>query len=126
MAGDVIKFALLGLGPGGVYALLALGVVLVYRGSGVVNFAGGGFALFGAAVFFEFRDDLTTGGAIAVGVAAAAVLGALVQLLIYEAHAPRFASCEGGSNAWCAGRRPRRSGDPIWAEFEVCAALPSP
>ena len=44
------KFFLLGLGSGAIYALVALGIVLVYRGSGVVNFAHGVFALTGAAL----------------------------------------------------------------------------
>ena len=82
MLGDVLKYALLGLGPGGVYALLALGIVLVYRGSGVVNFAAGGFALFGAAFFLELRDSMPTFVAIALATLATAVLGAAVQLLL--------------------------------------------
>ena len=35
---DLIRFALLGLGTGGIYALLGLGLVVIYRGSGVINF----------------------------------------------------------------------------------------
>jgi ABC-type branched-subunit amino acid transport system ATPase component/ABC-type branched-subunit amino acid transport system permease subunit len=50
---EFIQFAILGLGLGGIYALLAQGVVLVYRASGVLNLAHGGFALFGAFAFFE-------------------------------------------------------------------------
>ena len=37
MANDILRFAILGLGAGAVYAITALGVVLVYRGSGVVE-----------------------------------------------------------------------------------------
>ena len=36
MLSDLLRFSLLGLGPRAVYALLAIGVVVVYRGSGVV------------------------------------------------------------------------------------------
>jgi ABC-type branched-subunit amino acid transport system ATPase component/branched-subunit amino acid ABC-type transport system permease component len=79
---DIARFALLGIGTGGIYALLAIGIVLIYRGSGVVNFANGGFALVGAACYFDFRDELGALGAIVVGVAACAFLGALVQLII--------------------------------------------
>src|SRR5436305_100352 len=67
---DFLKFFLLGLGAGGIYALLALGIVLVYRGSGIVNFASGGMALFGASVFVETRDSVGTPAAVVIGVVA--------------------------------------------------------
>ena len=76
------KFFLLGLGSGAIYALVALGIVLVYRGSGVVNFAHGVFALTGAGVFTEVRDSLGTAGAVALGVAAGATAGAVVNLAV--------------------------------------------
>ena len=79
---DALKFFLIGLGTGAVYALAALGIVLVYRGSGVVNFAHGAMALIGAATFVELRESLTTPGAIASGVAITMVIGALVHLVI--------------------------------------------
>ena len=78
-----IQFALLGLGLSAVYALLGLGVVLVYRGSGVLNFAHGAFAMFGAYAYYELKGS---GWAffpgLAVAVALTAILGALVHLLI--------------------------------------------
>ncbi|HKE75642.1 MAG TPA: branched-chain amino acid ABC transporter permease/ATP-binding protein [Acidimicrobiales bacterium] len=79
---EFLKFLLLGLGAGGVYALLALGIVLVYRGSGIVNFANGGLALLAAGVFYDTRDSLGTAPSIALSVAAAAAAGALIQVLI--------------------------------------------
>ncbi len=36
---DVIRFAVLGLGLGAIYALAGQGIVVIYRGSGVINFA---------------------------------------------------------------------------------------
>ena len=42
-----------GLGIGALYAMLAAGVVIVYRGSGVINFAHGAFAMYGAFTFDE-------------------------------------------------------------------------
>jgi ABC-type branched-subunit amino acid transport system ATPase component/branched-subunit amino acid ABC-type transport system permease component len=53
---NFLQFVVLGFGAGAAYALLAQGVVLVYRGSGVVNFAHGAIAMFGAYLFYEFRD----------------------------------------------------------------------
>jgi branched-subunit amino acid ABC-type transport system permease component len=46
-----LEFAVLGLGLGAVYALLGQGLVMIYRGSGVVNFAQAGFAVAGAYVY---------------------------------------------------------------------------
>lgn len=60
---------ILGLGLAGVYALVAQGLVLIYRGSGVLNFAHGTFAMVGAYVFYE----ISSGGA----PAAVAILGAV-------------------------------------------------
>lgn len=53
----VLQFALLGLGLGGAYALLALGLVTIYRGTGVLNFGQGAVAMLSAFVFFSLRDD---------------------------------------------------------------------
>ncbi len=56
---DHVQFFLLGLGAGGVYAALALALVIVHRSSGVVNFATGAIALCGAYVYaFLRKGDL--------------------------------------------------------------------
>lgn len=51
-----LLFVLLGLGAGSVYALLALGLVLKYRSTGVVDFAQGAVAMFCAYVFLSLRN----------------------------------------------------------------------
>lgn len=51
-----LLFVLLGLGAGSVYALLALGLVLKYRSAGVVDFAQGAVAMFGAYVYLGLRN----------------------------------------------------------------------
>ncbi len=77
------KFALLGLGLGGIYALAAQGIVLVYRGSGVLNFAHGAMAAVGAFAYVE-ADEAGWGTipSVLAGVLLAAVVGALVHLLV--------------------------------------------
>jgi branched-chain amino acid transport system permease protein len=45
----------LGLGTGALIAVIGIGVVLTYRGSGVVNFANGVVAIFTAYEFFDMR-----------------------------------------------------------------------
>jgi sulfate-transporting ATPase len=78
-----INFFLLGLGSGAAYVLSAQGLVLIYRGSGVVNFASGGYAVIGAYSYFELKDlGLPEVPALVLAVLAAAGTGALTQLLI--------------------------------------------
>ena len=81
---DFIRFALLGLGTGGIYALLGLGLVVIYRGSGVINFAQSGFALVGA--YLTYRLHVLDGHGIFVSLGAAvlccAVLGVAVHWLV--------------------------------------------
>ena len=55
MATDILRFAILGLGAGAVYGVTALGVVLVYRGSGVLNFAHGAVGMVGVFIFYNTR-----------------------------------------------------------------------
>jgi ABC-type branched-subunit amino acid transport system ATPase component/ABC-type branched-subunit amino acid transport system permease subunit len=61
----LLQVILIGLGAGSLYALSALGLVLIFRGSGIVNFAQGGFGLVGAYVYWELhiqRGDGFFGG----------------------------------------------------------------
>ena len=51
---NVILYAALGLGAGALTASIALGVVLIYRGSGVINVAVGAIAMIGAYLFWAF------------------------------------------------------------------------
>ena len=81
---DLVRFALLGLGTGGIYALLGLGLVVIYRGSGVINFAQAWFALVGAYLVYRLQ---VVGRARAVALAgravlACALLGVLVHFLV--------------------------------------------
>lgn len=54
---NIIFFLLAGLGLGSLYALLGGGLVIVYRGSGVINFAQGAFAMYGVFTFDEARRN---------------------------------------------------------------------
>ncbi|WP_043677439.1 ABC transporter permease subunit [Streptomyces xylophagus] len=81
---DVLRFALLGLGLGALYALTAHGIVLVYRGSGVLNFAHGAIGMAGAYVEWELtvNHGVPYWPATACGVLTSAVLGVLTHLLV--------------------------------------------
>ncbi|MEU7816727.1 branched-chain amino acid ABC transporter permease/ATP-binding protein [Pseudonocardia sp. NPDC049154] len=81
---EVLRFILLGLGAGALYVLSATGLVLIYRGSGVVNFAHGAMGMVGAYTFWELSEGAgwpTVPAAIA-GILVSAVLGALTHLLV--------------------------------------------
>lgn len=105
-----ILFLLLGLGAGAVYALLALGLVLKYRSTGVVDFGHGAVAMFIAYVYLGLRStgslelpwpvlphSVSLGGsaigvpaAILISLAYAVVLGLALYIPIYRPlrHAP--------------------------------------
>ena len=79
---DVIRFALLGLGVGAIYALVAQGIVLIYKGSGVLNFAQGAMGMIGAELFYMLVDerDVDWKLAMVVGIGVPALMGAATHL----------------------------------------------
>lgn len=81
---EVWRFAALGLGAGALYALAALGLVLVYRGSGVVNFAQGAMGMVGAYAYFEAAQEhgLSQPVSVLLGLLASALLGAVFHVLV--------------------------------------------
>ncbi len=66
------------------YALSALGLVAVYRGSGVINFASGAMGMLGAYVFWILNDQHNWPVALAIiaGVATSGALGVATHFLI--------------------------------------------
>jgi ABC-type branched-subunit amino acid transport system ATPase component/branched-subunit amino acid ABC-type transport system permease component len=78
---QAVQFAILGLGAGAAYTLLAQGIVLIYRGSGIVNFAHGGIAMF--AAFFCFLTLVQDHGwAVELAIPASVLLAALLGMAI--------------------------------------------
>jgi branched-chain amino acid transport system permease protein len=86
---DVLLFAALGLGAGALIASIALGVVLAYRGSGVINIAVGAMAMVGAYIFWSFRTGyfgfhLSTAPAFVLTTTCMAAIGAGTELLVFR------------------------------------------
>ena len=81
---NLLQFSILGLGLGGAYALLAIGVVTVYRGTGVPNFAQGAMAMISAFVFFKLRDDsgMSTALALPLTILFGVLIGVAFHLLV--------------------------------------------
>ena len=79
-----LEVSLVGLAVGGVYALIALGYVLVCRATRVINFAHGNIMMVGAYFFFTFATllGLPWGLALALTLAAAALFGAGLERLL--------------------------------------------
>jgi ABC-type branched-subunit amino acid transport system ATPase component/branched-subunit amino acid ABC-type transport system permease component len=79
-----LTFALLGLGAGAIYALLGQGLVLIFRGSGILNLAAGAFAMAGGYLYYELHD--LHGHSVAVSMVATvlviAALGVLTDQLL--------------------------------------------
>jgi branched-chain amino acid transport system permease protein len=74
-----------GLAIGGVYALVALGIVLIYRATNVVNFAQGEFSMLGAysLVVLWQGAQLNYFAAIVLALVIMALLGLLFELAVY-------------------------------------------
>lgn len=76
----LLQYALTGLSAGSLYALVALGIVLVYRSTRVLNFAHGDVATFGTFVAFTL---VTRGYSFPVAFSASLLVGAAVAVFFY-------------------------------------------
>lgn len=81
---DLLTFAVLGMGVGAIYGIVAQGLVLVYRASGILNFAQSGFLMIGAYVFYELYvlNGWPYWAALIVTLLACAAMGAAVHLVV--------------------------------------------
>ncbi len=84
---QILLFSLLGLGSGALIAGIALGVVLTYRGSGIINLATGGVAMFAGYAFWALTTDLlhlSTVPALLVSLVIVLALGAAIELVAFR------------------------------------------
>ena len=81
---ELLRFVLLGLAIGSLYAVAAQGIVLVFRASGVVNLALGGFVMFGGYEYYELNQQHDVGkvASLVLVLATGALLGLLVHFAI--------------------------------------------
>lgn len=71
-----------GLGKGAVYALLALGFVIIFKATEVVNFALGSLVLVGGYLVYVLKDTIGWFAAATVGILGAAVAGLLIERIL--------------------------------------------
>ena len=81
---EFIEYSIIGLLSGGVLALIALSFVLVYKGTGVVNFAVGEVMMLGAYLYYaaNVTFGLSPLPAFALALGAIALLAVLVERLV--------------------------------------------
>jgi ABC-type branched-subunit amino acid transport system ATPase component/branched-subunit amino acid ABC-type transport system permease component len=118
-----LVLGVVGLALGSVYAALASGLVVVYKGTGVINFACGAMAAWAAFVFDEFlasgdlvfpvvlihdrihlTDDPTTVMALGVAIGSAVGIAAIAHYLVFRPlrHAPQLARVVAGAGLMLA------------------------
>jgi branched-chain amino acid transport system permease protein len=81
-----------GLSEGSIYSLLALGIVIIYRGTGHLNFAQGEMALFCTYIVYQMGEwGVALGFALVIGLVAGFLLGAATEVALVRPVAKRSA-----------------------------------
>ncbi|MDT0307933.1 branched-chain amino acid ABC transporter permease [Streptomyces sp. DSM 44917] len=77
-----LELLISGVSLGSVYALIALGFVIIYKSTEVVNFAHASLLLAGGYIAVRAQESLGFWGGLLAGVAGAALLGTLLETLV--------------------------------------------
>jgi branched-chain amino acid transport system permease protein len=88
---DFFRYLVIGLGNGAVYAMIALGLVVVYRSTGLLNFAQGELAMFVTFIVWALQDKgLPLWLALLGGVVSGLIIGAvLFRMVVYPVGDPQ-------------------------------------
>ena len=78
----LLSLLLNGLSLGAIYALIALGFVIIFKASEVVTFMQGSLLLLGAYLIARFHEPLGFWGAVALGVGGTALAAVLVERVL--------------------------------------------
>jgi branched-chain amino acid transport system permease protein len=83
---DFVEFSLSGLAVGGIYALTAVGFVIVYKATRIINFAIGEIMMLGAYMFFGFATQamLPMWAAILLALLATGAVAALLERIVFR------------------------------------------
>jgi branched-chain amino acid transport system permease protein len=85
---EILLFILLGLGSGALIAGIALGVVLSYRGSGVINLSVGGIAMLGGYAYWSLNTGkiatLPTWACLVLSLLFVAVVGVVIEFAVWR------------------------------------------
>ncbi|MFD0686718.1 branched-chain amino acid ABC transporter permease [Actinomadura fibrosa] len=77
-----VELVVNGVSVGAVYALIALGFVIIFKATEVVNFAHASLLLVGGYVTAVLHDDIGFLPALGAGIGTAALAGALIEVLV--------------------------------------------
>src|SRR3982074_18095 len=86
-------YTIIGLSPGGSFSLAALGIVLIYRTTGVLNLAHGTMGMFSTFVAWQvfygwqhpgWRGGVQAAGAVGAGLVFAAMLGLFLDFAVFR------------------------------------------
>ncbi|MFH1350598.1 MAG: branched-chain amino acid ABC transporter permease [Pseudomonadota bacterium] len=82
----IIEILFSGLSTGAIYALIALGFVLIFKSTGILNFAQGELCMVGAFVCYSFATLLELPYLISflIAIAVGTLIGALIDILIFR------------------------------------------
>ena len=78
---EFLQLVVVGLSTGSAFALVGMSLVLVYRTTGIVNFAQGVFAVIGGLFTFQLSDDMPLALAALVSVLLAAFLSSILAVV---------------------------------------------
>lgn len=87
---DLLPFIVVGLSSGSVYAIAAMGLVVTYKTSGVVNFAHGALGMVATFVFYSLRVDVELPTALAL-VISVGLVAPVLGLIVHRAVLRRLA-----------------------------------
>src|SRR5687768_5698659 len=81
---DFLQLCFAGLATGALYALVALGFVIIYKATGVINFAQGGLLLLGAYLTYNVHQtwDVPFYLSIVIAMVLCAIVGAAVERVV--------------------------------------------
>lgn len=80
---EFVSYVAIGLGNGAVYAMIAMGLVVIYRSTGLLNFAQGEIAMFTTFLVWTFTEvGLPLGLALVAGMVSGFLIGAVVHQVV--------------------------------------------
>lgn len=81
---NFLLYGLLGLGASAIYAIAAVGIVVIHRGTGTLNFAFGATALMAAEIFISAFNHMPLGLAVLMALLFGVAVNTVIALLIMK------------------------------------------
>ena len=82
---EFLRYLYIGLGNGAIYAMLGLGLVVIYRSTGLLNFAQGEMAMFATFIVWMLHDaGLPLWVALLGGMVGGFLIGAIVHQVVVK------------------------------------------